>query len=146
KVTVRHSVGRALLKVVGLLPLDERNEVVIELMRGLEIGEYQFSKYIPEYLGEMSLYLHPNELDEFVKELIKQTESTNDRISSVALDTVGIMITKYGVYKERFGEAQKVVDTRLEQLLGILMKGLSNYREVVSQEAFEVVGQYVFGS
>jgi hypothetical protein len=25
------------------------------------------------------------------------------------------------------------------------MKGLSNYREVVSQEAFEVVGQYVFG-
>jgi hypothetical protein len=40
-------------------------------MRGLEIGEYQFSKYIPEYLGEMSLYLHPNCLDEFVKELIK---------------------------------------------------------------------------
>lgn len=146
KVTVRHSAGRALLKVIGLLPLDERNEVVIELMRGLEIGEYQFSKYIPEYLGEMSLYLHPNELDEFVKELIKQTESTNDRISSVALDTVGIMITKYGDYQQRFGEPQEVVNHRLERLLGILMKGLSNYREVVSQEAFEVVGQYVFGS
>ncbi len=40
---------------------------------------------------------------------------------------------------------KKWVGTRLERLLGILMKGLSNYREVVSQEAFEVVGQYVFG-
>ncbi len=146
KVTVRHSAGRALLKVIGLLPLDERNEVVIELTRGLEIGEYQFSKYIPEYLGEMSLYLHPNELDEFIKELMKQTESTNDRISSVALDTVGIMITKYADYRHRFNEPEKINRARLERLLGILMKGLSNYREVVSQEAFEVVGQYVFGS
>ncbi len=145
KVTVRHSAGRALLKVIEMLPLDERNEVVIELTRGLEIGEYQFSKYIPQYLGEMSLYLHPNELDEFIKELIKQTESTNDRISSVALDTVGVMISKYAGYGQRFPEEQSTNRRRLEGLLGILMKGLSNYRDVVSQEAFEVIGRHIFG-
>ncbi len=146
KVTVRHSAGKALLRVISHLPLDERNEVVIELMRGLEIGEYQFSKYIPEYLGEMSLYLHPNELDEFINELIKQTESNNDRISSVALDTVGIMVTKYSEYGERFREESKANHARLERLLGILLKGLANYRIVVSQEAFEVIGQYIFGN
>lgn len=146
KVTVRHSAGKALLSVINHLPLDERNEVVIELMRGLEIGEYQFSKYIPEYLGEMSLYLHPNELDEFIKEVTKQTESTNDRISSVALDTVGIMVTKYPQYRERFEEEEKVNRARQERLLGILLKGLANYREVVSQEAFEVIGQYIFAN
>ncbi|MFA7660341.1 MAG: cytidyltransferase [Anaerovoracaceae bacterium] len=145
KVTVRHSAGRALLKVIEMLPLDERNEVVIELTRGLEIGEYQFSKYIPEYLGQLSLYLHPNELDEFIKELVKQTESTNDRISSVALDTVGIMISKYAEYGQRFPEEPEINRQRLERLLGILMKGLSNYREVVSQEAFEVIGRHIFG-
>ncbi|GAB1475788.1 hypothetical protein MASR2M70_06200 [Bacillota bacterium] len=146
KITVRHSAGRALLKVIGMLPLDERNEVVIELMRGLEIGEYQFSKYIPAYLGEMSLYLHPNELDEFINELIKQAESTNDQISSVALDTVGIMIGKYPEYEARFSEPSDRNRLRLERLLGVLMKGLSNYREVVSQESFEVVGRHIFGS
>ena len=145
KVTVRHSAGRALLKVIEMLPLDERNEVVIEMTRGLEIGEYQFSKYIPEYLGQMSLYLHPNELDEFIKELVKQTESTNDRISSVALDTVGIMITKYAEYENRFPEDPEINRRRLSRLLGILMKGLSNYRQVVSQEAFEVIGRHIFG-
>lgn len=146
KVTVRHSAGRALLKVIKMLPLDERNEVVIELARGLEIGEYQFSKYIPAYLGEMSLYLHPNELDEFIKELIKQTESTNDRISSVALDTAGVMITNYAGYEERFPEEAGMGDLRLKRLLSILMKGLSNYRKVVNQEAFEVIGRHIFGS
>jgi len=146
KVTVRHSAGKALLNVISYLPLDERNEIVIELMRGLEIGEYQFSKYIPEYLGEMSLYLHPNELDEFINELTKQTESTNDRISSVALDTVGIMVTKYPGYLKRFKEKKKDNQRRLERLLGILLKGLGNYRTMVSQEAFEVIGQYIFGN
>ena len=146
KVTVRHSAGKALLNVIGYLPLDERNEIVIELMRGLEIGEYQFSKYIPEYLGELSLYLHPDELNEFINELTKQTESTNDRISSVALDTVGIMVTKYSGYSGRFKENEIENHKRLERLLGIILKGLGNYHPVVSQEAFEVLGQYIFGN
>lgn len=146
RVTVRHSAGRALLSVIKLLPLDQRNEVVIELTRGLEIGEYQFSKYIPEYLGELSLFLHPNELDEFISELEKQTESTNDRISSVALDTVGVVVKKYSDYKLRFVEKDKIYEERLERLLGILLRGLGNYHQVVWQESFEVIGQHIFGA
>ncbi len=145
RVTVRHSAGRALLSVIKLLPLDQRNEVVIELTRGLEIGEYQFSKYIPEYLGELSLFLHPNELNEFISELEKQTESTNDRISSVALDTVGVVVRKYADYKTRFIEKDQAYQDRLERLLGILLRGLGNYHQVVWQESFEVIGQHIFG-
>ena len=146
RVTVRHSAGKALLSVIKRLPLDQRNEVVIELTRGLEIGEYQFSKYIPEYLGELGLFLHPNELDELINELEKQTESTNDRISSVALDTVGVVVRKYSDYKTRFIEKDKTYDERLERLLGILLRGLGNYHQVVWQEAFEVIGQHIFGA
>ena len=48
----------------SLLSWDQRNEVAIELTKGLEIGEFEFSKYIPQYLGEYAMYLHPKELDE----------------------------------------------------------------------------------
>ncbi|MEG1584485.1 MAG: HD domain-containing protein, partial [Anaerovorax sp.] len=80
RVTVRHTAGAGLLAVASRLPLDQRNEVVIELTKGLEIGEYQFSKYIPEYLGELALYLHPNELDEVVWELRKMLDSNNEKV------------------------------------------------------------------
>ena len=59
RVTVRHEAGRGLIRIASSLPIEQINELVIELTKGLEIGEYQFSKYIPEYLGELVLYLHP---------------------------------------------------------------------------------------
>ena len=51
-VIVRHDAGTALLRIIGLLTPDQRNEIVVELMKGLEVGEYEFSKYIPQYLGQ----------------------------------------------------------------------------------------------
>src|SRR5690606_12742870 len=54
-VAVRHRAGQALLSIIPLLSLSERNELAVELSKGLEIGEYEFSKYIPEYLGELAL-------------------------------------------------------------------------------------------
>lgn len=146
RVTVRHSAGSGLTYVIGLLSLDQRNEIVIELTKGLEIGEYQFSKYIPEYLGEISLHLHPNELDEWITQLSRLLESRNERIASVTLNTIGVLLTKYEVYTDRFEEDEKLFKTRRERLIGLLMKGLANYNQVVSQEAFHVIGKYIFGS
>ena len=48
RVTVRRRAGKSLLEIIDLLNRDQRQEVVIELTKGLEIGDYQFSKYIPE--------------------------------------------------------------------------------------------------
>ena len=50
-VVVRKSAGRALISMIDRLPLEQRNEIAVELSKGLEIGDYQFSKYIPDYLG-----------------------------------------------------------------------------------------------
>lgn len=146
RVTVRHSAGNGLREVIGLLPLDQRNEVVIELTRGLEIGEYQFSKYIPEYLGALALYLHPNELDEFISNMGDFLEQTNEKVGSVALDTLGYLLRDYPQYRDRFAQSKEEYDRRERQLLGMLLRGLANYNEVVSQEAFLVIGQFIFGS
>lgn len=145
RVTVRHSAGRGLLEAVKLLPLDQRNELVVELTKGLEIGDYQFSKYIPQYLGALALYLHPNEFDELLGNFRGFLENTNEKVASVTLDTVGEIIKRFPEYQDRFPQPQKAYDKRKQTLLGMLMRGLANYNTTVSQEAFRVIGQHIFG-
>lgn len=146
RVAVRHRAGEALLSIVPMLTLAQRNEIAVELSKGLEIGEYEFSKYIPQYLGELALYLHPNELDELILDLKKMLYSTNDRICSVTLNTLGVMLQNYDAYQKRFLENDDEIQKRREAILGLILKGLSNYHETVSQEAFLVIGQFLFGS
>jgi len=146
RVTVRHSAGAALPYVISLLSLDQRNEIVIELTRGLEIGEYQFSKYIPEYLGQIALFLHPNELDELIAQLGRLLESRNEKIASVTLNTIGVLLYKYPAYSDRFIEDEITYENRRETLTGLLLKGLANYNQVVSQEAFHVIGKYIYAN
>ena len=146
RVAVRHEAGRALLKLIKLLKPDQRNEIAIELVKGLEVGEYEFSKYIPTYLGEVALWLPPEQLDEVIAHLKAMLASGNDRIVSVALDTIGILVECYPAYPERFPEPEGAAERRNQRLLGMLLSGLANHRQTVRQEALLVIGQTVFGS
>ncbi len=146
RVVVRHAAGAALLKVAPLLALDQRNEIAVELTKGLEVGEYEFSKYIPEYLGEFALLLHPKELDELLERLRDLLGSANDRIVSVALYTVGVLLECYPNYPRRFLEANDAFERRRRRMLGMLLDGLANYRPEVRQEALAVIGKVIFGS
>lgn len=144
-VMVRHDAGQALVRIIRLLPTDQRNEVVVELLKGLEVGEYEFSKYIPRYLGECALWLPPEQLEEIIRYLKALMANPNDPVVSVALDTVGILLESGGCYGERFGEETESLEERRSRLLGMLLGGLASYRESVRQEAFLVLGQ-VFGT
>ena len=145
-VVVRHDAGRALLRLAPLLTPDQRNEIAVELLKGLEVGEYEFSKYIPEYLGQLALWLPPEQLEEVLTYLRGLMANANDRVVSVALDTVGILTEYYPRYKERFEENEETSKERLGRLLGMVLGGLANHRETVRQEALLVTGQYMFGS
>lgn len=146
RVVVRHSAGSALLKLAPLLAFDQRNEIAVELTKGLEVGEYEISKYIPEYLGELALYLRPAELDELIGNLGQLLSSSNDRIVSVALSTVGVLLECYPEYRLRFPEEESVFEARRQLLLGMLLDGLANYRNAVHQEALLVIGKALFAS
>ena len=145
-VVVRHDAGRALLRLAPLLTADQRNEIVVELLKGLEVGEYEFSKYIPEYLGQLALWLPPEQLEEVLTYLRGLMANANDRVVSVALDTVGVLTEYYPRYKERFAGDEGTARERLGRLLGMVLGGLANHRETVRQEALLVTGQYMFGS
>lgn len=146
QVGVRHDAGIALLRLAGLLTTEQRNEIAVELVKGLEVGEYEFSKYIPDYLGEFALWLPPEQLDDLIERLHSLLASANEQIVSVALDTLGVLLECYLGYRERFQEPEAKTKERQVHLLGLILSCLANYREQVRQEAMLVVGQHVFGS
>lgn len=145
-VTVRREAGNALLELIGLMPLDQRNELTIELFNGLEIGDYQFSKYIPEFLGVMILYLPPEEIDEFIDELVRLVNAGNFGSAAAALDTLAVTLEHYDIYAGHFGEDEKTLERRKRRLCGALLKGFAYYDSCISREAFHTIGERIFSS
>ncbi len=146
QITVRHAAGTALLAIAPILTGDQRNEVSVELTRGLEMDQQEFSKYIPGYLGQFFLWLPPAQLEEGIADLQVLLSSSNDRVVSAALSTVGVVYEHYENYRSRFPEPDEVFRERRERLLGMLLKGLAGFRSEVRQEALRVLGDNVYGS
>ena len=145
-VVVRERAGRALLGIAPRLTSEERNEVAVELAKALEAGHYEFSKYIPQYLGSFMLWLPPAELDEVIDYLAELLSHSADSVVASALDTVGFALENYRLYPRRFPEEQGVWDRRRCRLAGLLLKGMASYREAVQQEAMYVMGDTLFSS
>ncbi|MBE7004826.1 MAG: cytidyltransferase-related domain protein [Ruminococcaceae bacterium] len=146
RVVVRHAAGAALLDVLPLLRREQRNEVVVELGKGIELGQYSISKYIPDYLGRAVLLLHPSELDEQVLWLRALLGSPTDSAVAGALRTIGVMLQGYEDYPRRFAEPSARYTERRHELIGLLLQGLAHYREPVRQEALLVFGQLFDGA
>ena len=146
RVTVRHSAGSALLELAPRLTVDQRNEVAVELCRGLELGQQEFTKYIPDYLGRFALWLPPAELDEVLDDLWVNLSASDSRVAASVLDTVGIIYETYDAYRTRFPESDDAYRRRRQRLLGMLMRGLYGIDNAVRQEALYVLGRRVFGS
>ncbi len=146
RVGVRHTAGSALVRILSLLRRDQRNEVVVELGKGLEMGQYEISKYIPQYLGEAALYLHPSELDEQVLWLKGLLGSPSNSAVAGALNTIAVLLQHYPAYQQRFSERPETYEKRRRELLGLLLQGLAHYREEVRQEALLVTGKLLFES
>ena len=145
RVVVRHAAGEALLTVLPLLRREQRNEVVVELGKGIELGQTGISKYIPDYLGRAALLLHPSELNEQVIWLRTLLGSSADSTVHGALRTIGVLLQYYGTYRGRFSEPAEQYTERRYELLGLLFQGLAHYREAVRQEALLVIAQLFDG-
>lgn len=138
-VMVREDAGEALLDILHYLRADECNEVVMELREGIEVGDFDFSNYIPKYLGQCALWLPPAELDEVISHLIGLEASPNVKVAASALDTLGVMLCHYPGYRGRYEISDDEYEEKKKILLGAIFRGLANYREPVRQEALRVV-------
>jgi nicotinic acid mononucleotide adenylyltransferase len=144
--SVRNRAGEALVKIIPFLSIEERNDVAVELLRALEIEGYQFTEYIPGYLGRIILYLKPVELDEIIDDLALKVKKSNHEICQLILKTIGISIVNYSLYSSRFKESDDKFRSRLIKMLGIILNGLVNYNPKVRQSAMTVIGKEIFDS
>ena len=143
---IRNLAGKSLVNLMPSLSFQQRNDIAIELLRALEMEDYQFTKYIPYYLGQLILHLTPNELEELVDDLMEKIKQSDPKLSSLLLRTVGIAIANYPKYRERFSEKEKSYENRLSKMIGILLNGFVHYNLKVKQAAFRVIGKEIFGS
>lgn len=143
-VTVRKTAGDALLQIIQKMTMDQRNELMVELQSGLEIEDYQFSRFIPDYLGVVLLYLSPREIDETIDSLQKYIDAGNERTASAALGTIAIALENYGLYQGNESDTKR--EERKRRLLGMLMKGFAYYKHSISREAFRTIGEHLFAS
>ena len=63
---VRERAGEALLLTARRLTVDQRNEIVFDLLRELENGQEQIARFIPKYLGRLLCTLPEKEIREGV--------------------------------------------------------------------------------
>ncbi|WP_236860164.1 cytidyltransferase [Candidatus Formimonas warabiya] len=143
--SIRNQAGEALVRIVPVLSLEQRNDVVVELLRALEIRGYQFSE-IPYFLGRLLISLQPVELDEMIEGFIQHIKQPNPKLIYLLLRTIGVAIENYPQYHEAFREEEPSFQARLEKMLGILLNGLGNYNSQIKQMAFSVIGKEIFGS
>lgn len=143
---VPRDAGQVMSQLFPLMRIDERNEVVTELVGALEVADARYSRYIPEYLARTLLWLPPAQLDEQISHLTELLAATNDGIVMRALDTVGYLLRHFPKYPERFQVSEEAYCHRRHRLLGAILKGMASYRESVRQEAMMVLSDVFSGS
>lgn len=143
---VRNRAGEALIRIVPHLSAEQRNDIVVEMLRALEIDGYQFAEYIPNYLGKLILSLEPVELDEVLEDFKEKIKNSTPHLDSLMLKTISIAIANYPSYKDMSNEKKDVLEGRLVKMLSIITNGLAHYDGNVKQAAFSVLGKEIFGS
>ncbi len=146
KEVVRNKAGKALLSISSFLTIDQRNEISIELIKGLEIGEFEISKYIPNHLGKFILLLDTKELDEIIFEILRLYNDSNSHVSSLALKVFSVMIENYSEYKEIFEQIIDKYSNRFIKILSIIISGLANNDEQIRMDTLFFIGNQIFNS
>lgn len=142
---VRNTAGEGLIKLVDQLSNEQKNDIVVELLRSLEMESYQFTRYIPLFLGRLILKLPDVEFDEVLEDLEIRIRKANPQISMLVVKTVGVGVSFYSQY-QNVKDNVEAYKTRLKRMIGILFCGFVNYDPRVNQTAFRVFGKYIFSS
>lgn len=142
--SVRNTAGRMLLHLVSHLNFEQKNDIAVELIRALEMESYEFTKYIPPYLGQIILHVHPKELDEIIESFEKKMSTNNEKLIALIVKTVGYAVVRYSNYKYAFKESVIWHEKRILRMYGVLFNGFVHSSSYVNQMAFSVVAKDIF--
>lgn len=132
---VREHAGRGLLRIAGKLTVDQRNEIVVDLLRELENGRDQVSRFIPPFLGQLLCLLPQKEFDEGVDFLENMIHSGVERSARAASYTLGEVLN---IIQDHPGVTDRA--------LGMLTTGVAHYKDSIHQTALTALCRDVFSS
>lgn len=142
--TVRRSAGNALLALMNHLNAFERNEVVVELIRALEIEGQRFTQYIPNFLGRAMLYLEDRELSETIDDMEEKIKVAKPELKTLILNTAGTALAFYRQFQDKF--LKEHTADHLNALIGILLSALADPDSQVRRTAMTVIGRRLFAN
>lgn len=141
--SVRNTAGESLVELIDDLSVEQRNDIVVELLRALEMESYQFTRYIPAYFGRILLKIKPVELDEVVEDFQDKIKRSGAQLGMLITRTVSEIIRNYGTYPYAASETDQDNRGRLENLVGILLNGFVSYVPSITQTAMTVLGREI---
>lgn len=144
--SIRNYAGRTLIEIIPYLNVEQKNDISIELLKALEIDDYQYTKYIPYYLGQSIPFLPPREIDEFIDDLEEKIKIADQWTSALLIRTLAVAISRYAPYQKRYQEKNHSFKERLARMLGILMNGLAHHDIYIKRVTSRVIGKEIFAS
>ncbi|NLI54826.1 MAG: cytidyltransferase-related domain protein [Clostridiales bacterium] len=137
---VRERAGEALVEISGILSVDQRNEILVDLLRELETGQNEISNYIPPYLGRLFCTVPDKEMDEGIDYLEGLLRAENTRAARAALSTLCAVLSGYA------SENSARRDAVAERVFGLLLTGVSHFDDGIRLTALEVICRGYFGN
>ena len=134
---VRNKAGESLLALFTKLSAEQKNDIVIELIRALEIEGYGFTRYIPYFLGQLIPTLEPKEYFEIIDDIKYKVSNASVNIRVLLLDTLGTIIQKWLELDD--------LDS-LEIVLGCIFNGFYSGNKLATQMAFNVLSKEIIGN
>lgn len=134
---VRHKAGDCLVELFDLLTRSHKNDIVIELLRALEIEGFGFTKYIPQYLGQLIPSLKGEEYSEILEDILFKINNGSYKVQVLLLESLKTMVQCRCRDKDIAGS---------KPLVGMIFKGLYSNNKRTRQIAFDVLCKGVIGN
>jgi len=124
----RFHAGRCLLRLLPLLTVPQRNDLMVELLRSLELDIEAITRYIPRFLGSVLVSLPDQEFLEALDDIEGNLQRGNEQLQRLLLQTVGWVMLSFQV--------ERLQGETLRRLTGMLLGSLAEARSSTAVEAF----------
>ncbi|HVN32153.1 MAG TPA: hypothetical protein VMT45_09195 [Thermoanaerobaculaceae bacterium] len=124
----RFHAGRCLLRLLPLLTVPQRNDLMVELLRSLELDIEAVTRYIPRFLGSVLASLPDQEFLEGLDDIEGNVRRGAESLQRLLLQTVGWVLLSIQV--------ERLKGDVLRRLTGVLLGSLAESRSSTAIEGF----------
>lgn len=135
--SVRHRAGNYLIKLFNHLNSHEKNDIVIELLRALEIEGYGFTRHIPNFVGGLIPKMGEREYKEILNDIEYKLSNAGVHVRVLLLSTLSHMIQMH-IHLDEF--------EKIQPLVSMIFKGFFTEEKLSEQITFNILCKDLIGN